>query len=499
MADEAIPRPFEGRYGVTLALAILALVPFIIGATAYALFRDQLTLDLGANATDTEVVNDLATAAYAFGALLGGGLIQYFEQRYLFLGCEALFVAGSLLAASASHVATYGSGVVLEGFATGLLLVVALPPVIRRFPPERLPTSAAVINLGFFGAITLGPLVGGLVSASHSWHWFYVALALVGMLVLLVATFTLPNDEPPNPTMRFDREGVLLALLGTALPFFAAGELTSHGFTSAIVLVPFAVGIVAFVAMLVVECCTKEPISPVKRIDSTLPVVGIIVSSIGGGIYITLVLRVLQFETTVRQQPALSAGFALWPQVVGVLIASFLLGKVLKTRFLALFALTGMLAILAGASLLLRFEQTSPIALLWSATALLGLGAGATVAPGLWFAGMSVESKLVGRIIALVELIRSMANFIMAPVLIKIAITISGGGALFTTRGFHASVLIALGATAIAVLIAVTLYVAGGPGLQRPDIRRWLKADEPAFESPELFALLRGRQREQPS
>ena len=76
---------------------------------------------------------------------------------------ETVLIAGWILAAAAPGIIVYGTGFVLSGFATGMLLVIALPPAIRQFPPERVPLSAAFINVAFFGAIATGPLLGGLV------------------------------------------------------------------------------------------------------------------------------------------------------------------------------------------------------------------------------------------------------------------------------------------------------------------------------------------------
>jgi exo-1,4-beta-D-glucosaminidase len=122
-----IPRPFEGSYGVSLTLAVPALCPFIVVSTAYALFLRQAAANLGTERTALEVVSGLANAGYAFGALLGGDLMQRFRQRRLFLLCEGLFIAGCVLSGVAGGIVAYGSGRVLQGFATGLLLVVALP------------------------------------------------------------------------------------------------------------------------------------------------------------------------------------------------------------------------------------------------------------------------------------------------------------------------------------------------------------------------------------
>jgi hypothetical protein len=76
-------RTLEGNYGVTLTVALLALIPFIVITTAYQFYRTQITFDIGASATDVEVIFGLATAGYAFGALLAGDLIQRFAPPHL--------------------------------------------------------------------------------------------------------------------------------------------------------------------------------------------------------------------------------------------------------------------------------------------------------------------------------------------------------------------------------------------------------------------------------
>lgn len=230
--ERRFPRPFEKSYAVSLSVAIVSLVPYIIVTTAYTYFRLQVSSDIGTGRTGLEIIAGLSTAGYAFGALLAGDLVQRFRQRWLFLLVEGLFVLGSVLAAIAPGTVVYGAGRVLQGFTTGILLVVALPPVIQRFPAKKLPITAAMVNLGFFGAVMAGPLVGGAVASGHAWRWFYGGLGAVGALVLSTALFTLPDQEPTNPGLKFDLAGVVLAFGATVLPFWAAGELTGHGFGS---------------------------------------------------------------------------------------------------------------------------------------------------------------------------------------------------------------------------------------------------------------------------
>lgn len=110
-----------------LAAAILALVPYILITTAHLLYSPQVARDIGARAVTLEVISGLATAGCAFGALAGGDLIQRFRRRNLFLLFEALFAGGALANAAAGSVVGYGFSRIASGFATGVLLVTALP------------------------------------------------------------------------------------------------------------------------------------------------------------------------------------------------------------------------------------------------------------------------------------------------------------------------------------------------------------------------------------
>lgn len=486
-----IPRPFEGIYGISLLSAILALVPYIIVTSAYTLYRKQVSHDIGAGATAIEIVNGLSVAGYAFGALTGGDLINRFKQRRLFLLCESLFIVSCGLAAGAGGIVMYGAGVVLQGLMTGLLLVIALPPVIQRFPAQRMPITASFINIGFFGAVTVGPLLGGITAFGHAWRAFYAALGGLGCLTWLLALLTLPDADPPNPGMRFDLAALALGLPATALPFWAVGELTGPGFDSPLFIAPMTLGLVCFVALLLVEYHRKEPLAPVKQMWHTLPIIGTLTAMIGGAAYFTLMMLAQEYLIRVDHSSMLQGGLTFWPQVIGVIITASLLGLLLRTRALPFLVLGGML-LLIGAGALLLTLQPGPGArtTILSAAGLLGLGAGATVSPGLYLAGFSLPSRIVGRTFALVELVRSVADFILAPVMLAIA-RVASGTLHPSAAGLRFAIWLTLGITIAMTLGGIALYLLGGAGLPRPDLVAWIERNKPAIGSPPLANTLR--------
>jgi len=490
----------QKRYTPLLCAALFALIPYILVASGESLYRQHVMRAIGATPNALSVIAGLSVAGYAFGALLGGDLINRMRHRTLFIGNEVMFVIGWSLGAAAPDTTVYGIGRVLAGFATGMLLVTALPPVVRGFPPSRTPLTAAFINIAFFGAIAAGPLLGGAIAAENAWRWLYAGFAVLGLVTIGLALVWMPNEEPPNPDMVFDWQGLLLGLLATSLPFFASGELRAHGFSELIVAVPLGIGLVCFAALMLVEYHKEEPLSPVKRMWTTFPVVGTIVAMGGGGAFVTFVELTSSLLVNVGHLTPFAAGMQFWPQLAGALVTAALLGFLFRTRYLPVLAFSGMLLLVAGGLVLVFYQPSANPVLLLIGVALLGLGAGATVSPGLFLAGFSLPSMILGRIFALVELVRSVADFILAPVMLKIARVTASGTAPLDTTGIHIALAITVAMTLAGTVFALILLLLGGQPLPQPDIAAWLQRQQTAIHSPRLLAVFRrSRERRHPA
>ena len=79
-----------------------------------------------------------------------------------------------------------------------------------------------------------------------------------------------------------------------------------------------------------------------------------------------------------------------------------------------------------------------------AATALIGLGVGASVSAALFLAGFSLRSAHIQRVFALIELLPWRTAFLVAPILLYLATVISSS----MTAGLHAAIWICLGIAA---------------------------------------------------
>jgi predicted MFS family arabinose efflux permease len=483
-----VPRPLQESYWTTVAIVIAVLSPHIVVSTGFFLLGRHQAADLHTTKVALQVAEGFADAGYAFGALLAGDLIQRLPQRRLFFACSGPLVAGFLLSATAPGIVQYASGRVLQGLATGLLLVVAVPPLVQRFPPARMPQTTAMINIGFFGAVCVGPVLAGAVATGHAWRWFLGGLGGVVLLGIVLAVFALPTQEPPNPDLRFDAIAVGLGLGSTVLSFLAVSRLQAIPFASPFFVALLTAGVVALLALLLIEYHRDEPLSPVKPLSSAIPTIGTLAATVGGGAFVALVLLLETLLTkTVKASPG-AVALDFLPQVLGVVVAALALGVLVRTRYLPHLTLFGMLALIAAAVVLAPADGSSRILVL-VVTGLLGLGAGASVSPGLWIAGMSLPVAVVGRTFALVELVRSLGDFVLAPVLQKVAVVY---GRTSPLHGIHVAVWATLALAVAGTAVGVALWFASDATAQQPDLEAWLEEGENALHSPPPLARLRG-------
>ena len=96
------------------------------------------------------------------GTVLAIQLAVHFPQRRLLVSYAAIFTLGSLMSATAFTPGLFIAGHVLQGLFTSMMLIAAAPALVLGWPTKRLPTTAIVMNIGIFGAVAAGPVIGGL-------------------------------------------------------------------------------------------------------------------------------------------------------------------------------------------------------------------------------------------------------------------------------------------------------------------------------------------------
>ncbi len=482
-----MPRgPLAGRYPAAAAMVMCALIPYLGLSAALQPITPIVAKQLHMGLQSMSLASGMANAAYAVGTVLAVQFAQHLPQRRMLVLYATLLVTGSVLAAAATDPALFIAGHVLQGLCTSLLLIAAVPPLIIGFPASKMRWTAMIMNMCIFGAVALGPLVGGLQAQAHGWRPLFWVIAAIALAALVLTLLTFEDVPPADRTAPRGPLAIALSAVGCVAAFYGASELLTHRLLGLTTLLPLVVGLALIVILFVNQYRSKDALLCVKPLASTLPVAGIVVAMCAAAASVSAIG--LATTALVGRYTPLHLGLLQFPEFGGAAVTAVLLGIVFRTRGLHYLVLGGMLCLGAGILVIGNvIPPTSTLTLVGSG--LVGLGVGAAVAPALFVAGFSQRSQAVQRVFAIVELQRAVAAFMIAPVLAHVAATVAGGG----SAGTRVALWICFGLAIGGALFAVALYALGGVRPPSPALERWMDDNEPAWDSPPLLAAIRKR------
>jgi hypothetical protein len=309
----------------------------------------------------------------------------------------------------------------------------------------------------------------------------------ISIMALVLAVLTFEDAPPANPDSPRDLPAIGLAIVGCVAAFFGASELTSHRFLNPAAILPLLGGLAAIIVLVVYQYRAKRPLLTIRTmLTSTMPVAGIAVALLAAAASVSA--TVLTVATLTGRYSPLHIGVLYLPEVGGAVITAVALGLVISRRAMHYLPLAGMAFLAAGILVFALHVPASQTATL-VASGLTGIGLGATVAPALFVAGFSLPSANLQRVFAIVELLRAVAAFMIAPIFIYFAANVGAN----IDAGTQIALWVGFGLAIAGALVGVALYALGGARPQAADLERFLAGQSPGWYSPPLLANLRRR------
>ncbi len=481
--------PLAGRYPAVATMVLFALIPYLVLSAALGPLTPIIAKQLHMSLQTMSLSSGLGNAAYAVGTVLAVQFAQHLPQRRMMIAYASLLVIVSVLVAAAQSPGMYIAGHIVQGLCTSLLLIAAVPPLAIGYPADKLRITAMIMNVCIFGAVALGPTIGGLQANAHGWRPLFWIVAAIALAALILAVLSFEDSPPADPDSPRDLPAIALAAVGCVAAFFGASQLLTHRFLEVVTIVPLLGGLATIVVLIVYQYRSPRPLLTIRTmLSSTIPVAGITVALFAAAASVSA--TALTIDTLAAHYNPLHVGLLYLPEVAGAAITAVLLGVVFNKRSIHYLPLFGMVSLAAGITVFL-IEVPSSEALTLVGSGLTGIGLGATVAPALFVAGFSLPSANLQRVFAIVELLRAVAAFMIAPIFAHMAATVGGSLDAGTEIALWIGLGLAVGGAAIGVLI----YALGGARPQTPDIERFLAGEAPAWYSPPLLARIHPRPR----
>ena len=127
---------------------------------------------------------------------LTGLLIRMFTIRWLFAGAILTFTLASIGCALSFDFVSLILFRILQGFAGGVLIPLVFAAIFLLFGKGLKQTIATTIG-GLLAVLapTLGPLTGGWITESYTWHWLFLINVVPGVVTFGAGILCLPENR----------------------------------------------------------------------------------------------------------------------------------------------------------------------------------------------------------------------------------------------------------------------------------------------------------------
>lgn len=147
---------------------------------------------------------------------LTGYLTDVLGMRRLFVGAVSLFTLASIGCAMSDHFESLILWRVVQGFSGGTLIPIVFSAVFLLFPVRVQGLATTIAGVAAVLAPTIGPIVGGWVTQSFSWHWLFRINIVPGIAAAIGVAWLLRGQAA------VERSGVARAIDIVALVLLAA-------------------------------------------------------------------------------------------------------------------------------------------------------------------------------------------------------------------------------------------------------------------------------------
>jgi EmrB/QacA subfamily drug resistance transporter len=369
--------------GVVVLGAIMSILDITVVSVALQTFQQEF------DATSAQVAWTMTgyTLALASVIPLTGWAADRFGTKRLYLLAVLLFTLGSVLCAAATSLEMLVTFRVLQGLGGGMLMPLGMTILTRAAGPERVGRVMAVLGIPMLLGPIFGPIIGGALIDSASWHWIFLINLPIGILAIIYASIVLPKDHV-EPSETFDWLGMLLLSPGLAAFLYGVSSIPEAKqedgtVWTAQVVGPAVIGVL-LIAAFVPWALNRRNIHPLVDLrlfqNRTMTVAVLAMSLFAVAFFGASLLFPLYFQQ-VRGEDALSAGLLLAPQGIGAMLTMPVAGMLADRIGPGKIVLTGISVITIGMAMFTQIEADTSYLYICSALFIMGLGMGGTMMP----------------------------------------------------------------------------------------------------------------------
>lgn len=330
-ASPASAHPVSGDPRRFRALGVIALAQLmvILDASIVTVALPSAQADLGISTADRQWVFTAYTLAFGGLLLLGGRVADYVGRKRAFEIGLLGFAAASAFGGLAQNQAMLFSARGAQGVFAALLAPAALSLLTTTFTEPKERTKA----FGIYGAVTggamsLGLIVGGMLTEWASWEWTLLVNVPIA-LVALIGSRRLIRGSKAEGEPAYDVVGAVVATVGLVALVYGFTNAGENGWRSGLTIALLVTAVVLLAVFVAVEARTAHPLLPLRVLaDRTRGGAFLAMLLTIAGAFSTFVLLTFYLQGTLGYS-ALETGLAYLPYSIGTFVGAALASRLI--------------------------------------------------------------------------------------------------------------------------------------------------------------------------
>jgi len=248
----------------TLTVVCMATAMLMLDIAVVNTALPSIATDLDTGLSGLQWVVDAYTLALASTVLSAGFLADRLGRRRLFTGGLVLFTGASVAAAASPTIEALIAARAVQGIGAAILFAVALALLANAFQDAKGRAFAiAVWGATIGGSFAVGPLAGGALTTGLSWEWIFLVNVPIGAFALWITITKVIESRDAHPRS-LDYPGQIALIAGMFLLVLALLRGNEEGWGSTAIIAELAAAALSFVAFLVIERRSREPMLPLQ-------------------------------------------------------------------------------------------------------------------------------------------------------------------------------------------------------------------------------------------
>jgi EmrB/QacA subfamily drug resistance transporter len=379
--------------GVVVIGAIMSILDITVVSVALPTFQREF------DATYATVAWTMTAYTLALATVIPitGWAADRFGTKRLYLTSLVLFVAGSALCSVAWDIGPLIGFRALQGLGGGMLMPLGMTIMTHAAGPQRVGRVMAVLGVPMLLGPIGGPILGGWLVDSASWHWIFLINVPIGLVAFLAAFAVLPKDRP-EPSQSFDFLGMALLSPGLALFLYGVSSIPGEGTVAAAkVLIPGLIGLALVVGFVLHAIGKDHALIDLGLFKNRHLTIAVVTMSLFIVAFMGTMLLLPSYFLQVRGESTLHTGLLLAPQGFGAMLTMPASGRLVDRIGPGKLVLTGIVVIALGLGVFTQVSDDSSYVLLLGGLFVMGLGMGMTMMPIMSAALASLTHQQVAR------------------------------------------------------------------------------------------------------